>query len=78
MHKKTTGAIWNMVTGYKGTSDLALALERGEIDGFCGFDWASLKSQRPNWVARQGRERPASRTRSSRTTSSPSSAFRTS
>ena len=50
MHKKTSGAIWNMVTGYNGTADLALAVERGEIDGFCGFDWASLKSQRPNWV----------------------------
>jgi tripartite-type tricarboxylate transporter receptor subunit TctC len=50
MHKKTSGAVWNMVTGYNGTSDLSLAVERGEIDGFCGFDWASLKSQRPNWV----------------------------
>jgi tripartite-type tricarboxylate transporter receptor subunit TctC len=50
MHKKTSGAVWNMVTGYKGTADLSLAVERGEIDGFCGFDWASLKSQRPAWV----------------------------
>jgi tripartite-type tricarboxylate transporter receptor subunit TctC len=50
MHKKTSGAAWTMVTGYKGTADLTLAVERGEIDGFCGFDWASLKSQRPNWV----------------------------
>jgi tripartite-type tricarboxylate transporter receptor subunit TctC len=50
LHRKTTGAKWNMVTGYKGTSDLSIALERGEIDGFCGFDWASLKSQKPAWV----------------------------
>lgn len=50
MHRKTSGAKWDMVTGYKGTPDLALAVERGEIDGFCGFDWASLKSQRPNWI----------------------------
>lgn len=50
MHRKTSGATYEMVTGYKGTADLALALERGEIDGYCGFDWASLKSQRPNWV----------------------------
>jgi tripartite-type tricarboxylate transporter receptor subunit TctC len=50
MHRKTSGALWEMVTGYKGTPDLALAVERGEIDGFCGFDWASLKSQRPNWL----------------------------
>ncbi len=50
MHRKTSGAIWEMVTGYKGTPDLSLAVERGEIDGFCGFDWASLKSQRPSWL----------------------------
>jgi hypothetical protein len=50
MHKKTSGAQYNMVTGYQGTPDLALALERGEIDGYCGFDWASLKSQKPDWV----------------------------
>jgi tripartite-type tricarboxylate transporter receptor subunit TctC len=50
LHRKTTGAKWDVVTGYKGTSDLSIALERSEIDGFCGFDWASLKSQKPAWV----------------------------
>jgi tripartite-type tricarboxylate transporter receptor subunit TctC len=50
LHKKTTGANWDLVTGYKGTADLSIALERGEIDGLCGFDWASLKSQKPTWV----------------------------
>jgi tripartite-type tricarboxylate transporter receptor subunit TctC len=50
LHKKTSGAIYDMVTGYAGTPDLALAVERGEIDGFCGFDWASLKAQKPDWV----------------------------
>ena len=51
LHRKTTGAKWDMTVGYKGTNDLSLALERGEIDGFCGFDWASLKSQKPNGSA---------------------------
>jgi tripartite-type tricarboxylate transporter receptor subunit TctC len=50
LHRKTTGVKWDVVTGYKGTSDLSIALERGEVDGFCGFDWASLKSQKPTWV----------------------------
>ena len=50
LHKNTTGAQWDMVTGYKGTVDLVLAVERGEVEGFCGFDWASLKSQRPGWL----------------------------
>ncbi len=50
MHTHTTGAKWDVVLGYRGTADLSIALERGEIDGLCGFDWASLKSQHPNWV----------------------------
>jgi tripartite-type tricarboxylate transporter receptor subunit TctC len=50
LHKKTSGALYSVVTGYAGTADLALALERGEIDGVCGWDWASFKSQRPDWI----------------------------
>ena len=33
LHKNTTGAQWDMVTGYKGTVDLVLAVERGEVEG---------------------------------------------
>ena len=50
MHKKTSGAIYDVVTGYSGTAEMALAMERGEIDGVCGWDWASFKSQRPDWL----------------------------
>jgi tripartite-type tricarboxylate transporter receptor subunit TctC len=50
MHRKTTGAKFELVTGYKGTADLTLAMERGEIDGICGWDWASTKSQKPDWL----------------------------
>jgi hypothetical protein len=25
-------------------------MERGEIDGYCGFTWAAIKSARPNWI----------------------------
>ncbi len=50
MHKKTTGAQYDVVSGYSGTAEIALALERAEIDGACGWDWASLKSQRPDWI----------------------------
>jgi tripartite-type tricarboxylate transporter receptor subunit TctC len=45
-HKMTTGARFEIVSGYKGTADLYLAMERGEIDGICGVDWTALKSQR--------------------------------
>ena len=50
LHKRTAGARYNVVTGYAGTADIALALERGEIDGACGWDWSSFKSQRPDWI----------------------------
>jgi tripartite-type tricarboxylate transporter receptor subunit TctC len=50
MLKKATGAMFDLVAGYKGTADIFLAMERGEVDGLCGLDWTSLKSQRPDWV----------------------------
>jgi tripartite-type tricarboxylate transporter receptor subunit TctC len=50
MHKKTAGAKIELVMGYKGTADLGLAMERGEIDGICGWDWSSVKSQKPDWL----------------------------
>jgi len=50
MFKKATGALFDLVAGYKGTADIFLAMERGEVDGMCGLDWASLKSQRPDWI----------------------------
>ena len=50
MLKKAAGAMFDLVAGYKGTADIFLAMERGEVDGMCGLDWASLKSQRPDWV----------------------------
>jgi tripartite-type tricarboxylate transporter receptor subunit TctC len=50
LHKRTAGAQYDVVTGYSGTAEIALAMERGELDGACGWDWASFKSQRPDWL----------------------------
>jgi len=50
LHKHTSGALWDVVPGYRGTPDMALAMERGEIDGVCGWDWSSFKSQKPDWL----------------------------
>jgi tripartite-type tricarboxylate transporter receptor subunit TctC len=47
---KTTGASFDLVMGYKGTADILLAMERGEVDGLCGWDWSSVKSQRSDWL----------------------------
>lgn len=33
-----------LVTGYPGGSDVLLAMQRGEVDGRCGWSWSSVKS----------------------------------
>ena len=38
------GAKVKLVTGYPGGNDINLAMERGEVDGRCGWSWSSLKS----------------------------------
>jgi tripartite-type tricarboxylate transporter receptor subunit TctC len=50
LHNHTAGTQFNIVSGYKGTVDIALAMERGEVDGLCGWDWSSVKSQKAEWV----------------------------
>jgi tripartite-type tricarboxylate transporter receptor subunit TctC len=47
---KLTGTKFDIVSGYKGTVDIGLAMERGEVDGICGWDWSSMKSQKSEWV----------------------------
>jgi tripartite-type tricarboxylate transporter receptor subunit TctC len=39
-----------IVTGYPGGNDVNLALERGEVDGRCGWSWSSVKSTRGSWL----------------------------
>ena len=50
LHNHTAGARFEVVSGYKGTVDVALAMERGEVDGMCGWDWSSVKSQKSDWL----------------------------
>jgi tripartite-type tricarboxylate transporter receptor subunit TctC len=50
MMKNLVGAKIRLVKGYAGTKNLVLALERKEIDGFCGYAWASIMSQAPHLV----------------------------
>jgi tripartite-type tricarboxylate transporter receptor subunit TctC len=38
------GAPIKTVLGYTGTNEIRLAMERGEIQGTCGFSWSSLKT----------------------------------
>jgi len=51
MHNHTAGTRFEVVSGYKGTVDVGLAMERGEVDGMCGWDWSSVKSQKSDWIS---------------------------
>jgi tripartite-type tricarboxylate transporter receptor subunit TctC len=53
LYKNVFGAKAKLVAGYPGTNDVALAMERGEIDGFCGLSWSTLKSRHPDWLNKQ-------------------------
>ncbi len=44
------GTKFKMVTGYPGGNDISLALERGEVQGRCGWSWSSIVATRMNWV----------------------------
>jgi tripartite-type tricarboxylate transporter receptor subunit TctC len=50
LYKNVFGAKSKLVTGYPGTNDIALAMERQEIDGFCGLSWSTLRSIHPDWL----------------------------
>lgn len=47
---KLTGTKFKLVSGYKGTKDMILAMQRGEVAGLCGYYWSSLKTQKPDWI----------------------------
>src|SRR5262245_19652264 len=44
------GTKMKIVTGYPGGNDVGLALERGEVNGRCGWSWSSVKSTHPAWI----------------------------
>jgi tripartite-type tricarboxylate transporter receptor subunit TctC len=45
LFKNVFGARIRLVVGYHGTNDISLAMERGEVDGFCGLSWSTLKAR---------------------------------
>jgi tripartite-type tricarboxylate transporter receptor subunit TctC len=39
-----------LVSGYPAGAEMLLAVERGEVDGRCGWSYSSLKAAKPDWV----------------------------
>jgi hypothetical protein len=48
--RREVGAKFKVVRGYKGSVDILLSMERREVEGICGLDWSSLRTQKPDWV----------------------------
>src|SRR4051812_12687623 len=51
MLKNLMGVKLKLVSGYPGGPEMNLAMERGEVDGRCGWSWTSIKITRGEWVA---------------------------
>jgi tripartite-type tricarboxylate transporter receptor subunit TctC len=47
--RNVLGAKFKVVSGYPGTREINLAIERGEVDGGCGQTWSSVAATYPNW-----------------------------
>lgn len=43
------GTKFKIIRGYQ-IGEVFLAMERGEVDGMCGYGWASLKTQKSDWI----------------------------
>ena len=39
------------VSGYSGTGDMFVAVEQGEVHGFCGYPASSIVGARPDWIS---------------------------
>ena len=48
---QVAGTKLKLVFGYPDTTEIQLAMERGEVEGACGLGWDSLLSGEPEWIA---------------------------
>ena len=54
--RRLHGAPINLISGYAGTPEALLAVERGEAQGVHGISWSYIKTKKADWLA-QGRIR---------------------
>ena len=50
LYNSLLGTKFKVVTGYNSTAQIALAIERGEVQGIGDWSWSSLKAVRPQWL----------------------------
>jgi tripartite-type tricarboxylate transporter receptor subunit TctC len=51
------GTKFKIVIGYNGSRSIMLAMEKGEVQGACGFAWPSISVTNPNWFGEEGQMR---------------------
>jgi tripartite-type tricarboxylate transporter receptor subunit TctC len=51
------GTRFKVVTGYPGGNEITIAMERGEVEGFCGWALGAIMTRAPQWL-RDGKIRP--------------------
>jgi tripartite-type tricarboxylate transporter receptor subunit TctC len=44
------GTKFKIISGYPGGNDVVLALERGEVEGRCGWSWSTILATHADWV----------------------------
>jgi tripartite-type tricarboxylate transporter receptor subunit TctC len=44
------GTKMKVITGYPGGNEVGLAMERGEVQGRCGWSWSSVKATHQKWM----------------------------
>src|SRR5215510_4593013 len=50
LYKNVFNAKVKLVSGYHGTTPIILAMERGEVDGLCGYSWSTIRSKHQPWL----------------------------
>lgn len=50
LYNSLIGTRFKVVTGYNSTAQIALAIERGEVQGIADWSWSSVKAVRPHWL----------------------------
>jgi tripartite-type tricarboxylate transporter receptor subunit TctC len=47
------GTKMKVIAGYPGGNDVNLAMERGEVQGRCGWSWSSVQATHKDWLAQK-------------------------
>ncbi len=53
MMNNLLGTKFRVVTGYAGSKEITLAIERNEVHGACGIGWTGLPTMHPDWFAKK-------------------------